>query len=558
MLDEEHIYEIMRVFLNEIRDFVNYDICNLSYVYDDMSYATVLLSCCKDEENNSRFQDKLVDLTRQTHKNLIKLMAEEKQAVIFSYSNAKNSKEDKYEPFIDNIKNEAYIPFFNVNATTLMGCLYLGSYDPDNVFKHGYLIDKKFLSKLMSIKGVFAIIYDKLREEGYLGKLIHVMDDIVGQRDPFMINHHYNVANWVTIMADELNLSKDKRKELYTAAVFHDIGKLYISESILNKKGKLSDEEYNIIKKHPKYSHIIVNELLQNNIAEIVKYHHERYDGKGYPEGLKGESIPFESRILAISDAVDAMLSHRSYKKPKEISMVINEIVKNRSKQFDPEIADVMVKVLMNIKKRNIDILSDPNTFGTMNIVTKAKTFTMQGTIIPSKYSYIFQPYKGYSMEEIKQNEITDICFFTEVAESIYEYEVKLRSIRKERMYIIDLLPVSLTEYFNMIWDLKGVLSLDSDNKIDVEISKISGNSLMFAVKKEEFNNSIDNKTYRFDIYFEDSGAVSVTGKIIRRYEVGYKAYCVFKYVNIPERMRDIIIKHIFRKQGELRRSIVS
>ncbi len=237
--------------------------------------------------------------------------------------------------------------------------------------------------------------------------------------------------------------------------------------------------------------------------------------------------------------------------------MVINEIIKNRSKQFDPEIAEIMAKVLVNIKKRNIGILSDPNTFGTMNIITKAKTFTMQGTIIPSKYGYIFQPYKGYSMKEIEQNEITDICFFTEVAESIYEYEVKLRAIREEKMYIISLVPASLTEYFNMIWDSKGVLSLDSNKKISVDISKISGNSLMFAVKKEEFSNSIDNKTYYFDIYFEDSSSVSVTGKIIKRYEVGYRAYCVFNYVNIPERTRDIIIKHIFRKQGELRRGII-
>ena len=556
-LDEEHIYEIVREFLNEIRDFVKYDICNLIYVYSDMNYATVLLSCCKDEENNSRFQDKLIDLTKKPHSNLFKLATEEKKAIIFSHSNIQNSKADLYEPFIEDIKNEVYIPFLNRDATALIGCLYLGCYDPDNVFKHKYLIDKKFLSKLMSIQGAFAIFYDKLREKWYLGKLIHVMDDIVSQRDPFMINHHYNVANWATIIADELNLSKDKKKELYLAAVFHDIGKLYISESILNKNGKLSDEEYNIIKKHPEYSYIIVNELLQNNIAKIVKYHHERYDGKGYPEGLKGEDIPFESRILAISDAVDAMLSHRIYKKPMEISTVINEIIKNRSKQFDPEIAEIMAKVLINIKKRNIGVLSDPNTFGTMNIITKAKTFTMQGTIIPSKYGYIFQPYKGYSMKEIEQNEITDICFFTEVAESIYEYEVKLRAIREEKMYIISLVPASLTEYFNIIWDSKGVLSLDSNKKISVDISKISGNSLMFAVKKEEFSNSIDKKTYCFDIYFEDSSSVSVTGKIIKRYEVGYRAYCVFNYVNIPERTRDIIIKHIFRKQGELRRGII-
>ena len=558
IFDEERIDEIMRVFLNEIRDFIKYDICNLTYIYDDMSYTTILLSSCKDEENNKKFQNKLVDLTKKTSDNVYKLMVEEKQVVIISYPGAKNSKKDPYESFIEDIKNEVYIPLLNGNESSLIGCLYLGSYDPNNVFKHEYLIDKEFLNKLMCIQGGFTIIYDKLREERYLGKLIHIMDDIVRQRDTFMVNHHYNVANWATIIADELDFSEDKKNDLYIAAVFHDIGKLYISDSILNKNGKLSDEEYNIIKKHPEYSYTIVNALLQNNIAEIVRYHHERYDGKGYPEGLKGESIPLESRILAISDAVDAMLSRRSYKKPMEINLVIKEIIKNRSKQFDPKIADIMVKTLMNIKKTNIEILSNPNIFGTINIITAAETFTLQGTIIHSENGYTFQTYEGYSIKKIKKNEITDICFFTEVAGNIYEYEVKLRSIKKERMYISNLLPISLTEYFNLMWDLEGVLSLDSCDKINVDISKISGNSLMFAVKKEEFDNSVDNKTYSFDIYFEDSNVISVTGNIIRKYEVGYKVCYVFKYVNMPDRTRDIIIKHIFRKQGELRRSIVS
>lgn len=553
---EEQIDEIMNELLNGIRGYVKYDVCNLVYIYDDLSYATIILSSCEDEKIDSKFENKLIDLKKKGD-NLFKLMAKEKQAIILSHSDAKNREEDKYEPFIEDIKNEVYIPFLNGNEHVLIGCLYLGSYDPNNLFKHEHLIDKKFLNKLICIQGGFTIIHDVFRDERYLGKLTHIMDDIVRQRETFMVNHHYNVAHWATIIADELDFSEHKKKVLYISAVFHDIGKLYVNESILNKDGKLSDEEYSIIKKHPDYSYIITNALLQNNIAEIVRYHHERYDGKGYPKGLEGESIPLESRILAISDAVDAMLSHRSYKKNMEIGRVIKEIIRNRGRQFDPEIADMMVKFLMNIKKKNIEILSNPIIFGTINIFTDKKTHTLQGTIIHSKRGYIFRAYKNYSINKIKKNEITDICFFTEVAGNIYEYEVKLRAIKGERMYISNLLPVSQTEYFNMIWDLKGTLSLDFDGKVDVDISKISGNSLMFSVKKEEHKKFVDNKIYSFDIYFEDYSVIPVKGKITRKYEVGYKVCCVFKYVNIPDRIRDMIIKHIFRKQGELRKTLL-
>lgn len=136
MFDEEYIYEITKASLSEIRDFVKYDICNLVYFNDDMSYAIVLLSSCIDEENSSRFQDKLISLTKKTHDNLFSLLAEERQAIIFSCPNAQNSKEDSYEPSFENIRNEVYIPLMNIDATELIGCLYLGSYDSDNVFKH--------------------------------------------------------------------------------------------------------------------------------------------------------------------------------------------------------------------------------------------------------------------------------------------------------------------------------------------------------------------------------------------------------------------------------------
>ncbi len=126
------------------------------------------------------------------------------------------------------------------------------------------------------------------------------------------------------------------------AAVLHDVGKIALSEDILNKEGKISDEEYAEIKKHPETGYGIVSQIKNMKpIAEIIKYHHENWDGTGYPEGLAKHEIPFESRIITIIDAYDAMTSDRPYRKGMSHDYAIGEIKANKGKQFDPEIAAV-------------------------------------------------------------------------------------------------------------------------------------------------------------------------------------------------------------------------
>jgi HD-GYP domain-containing protein (c-di-GMP phosphodiesterase class II) len=141
-------------------------------------------------------------------------------------------------------------------------------------------------------------------------------------------------------------------KNIKYGALLHDIGKVGVDLSILNKPGRLTDEEYEIIKTHPMQGYEIIKPIkfLQDKFAAI-KYHHERWDGTGYPEGLKGEEIPLEARIVSVADTFDAMTSTRSYRKALDKEIAIEEIKKNAGKQFDPRVVAAFLKI---INKENV------------------------------------------------------------------------------------------------------------------------------------------------------------------------------------------------------------
>lgn len=136
---------------------------------------------------------------------------------------------------------------------------------------------------------------------------------------------------------------------LKVGGLFHDIGKIGIPDSILLKPGKLTPDEYSEIKNHPAIGvHILSNAAIFEDIIPIVKHHHERYDGQGYPSKLVGEKIPYFARIAAVADTFDAMTSRRTYRDALDLQIVMNEIEKNRRIQFDPQIADVFLDILRN------------------------------------------------------------------------------------------------------------------------------------------------------------------------------------------------------------------
>ena len=141
-----------------------------------------------------------------------------------------------------------------------------------------------------------------------------------------------------------MQLSEKETSEIETAALMHDIGKIAINNHILNKAGALDENEWQEIKRHPEIGFMILNNSDEMRfIADYVRAHHERFDGKGYPNGLRGRDIPFVSRILAVADSYDAMTAERPYRKPLKKEEALAELQKNAGTQFDPEVVGVFL-----------------------------------------------------------------------------------------------------------------------------------------------------------------------------------------------------------------------
>jgi len=160
--------------------------------------------------------------------------------------------------------------------------------------------------------------------------------------------HSNRVSQLCKYLGIALELPDKDVYKLEVSGLFHDIGKIAIQDYILNKKGPLTTQEWNEIMRHPEIGYWILSTSLEmSDIAKYVLYHHERYDGSGYPKGLKQEEIPLLSRIIAIADSYDAMTNHRSYKETLNHEMAINELIANKGKQFDPEIVDVFIEKVL-------------------------------------------------------------------------------------------------------------------------------------------------------------------------------------------------------------------
>lgn len=173
----------------------------------------------------------------------------------------------------------------------------------------------------------------------------------LGTRDAYTREHSARLALMAREISIMLNLSSVEIKKNVLAAKLHDIGKIGISDGILLKPSKLSDEEYTEIKKHPVIGHKMLNDVkIFSHISDYILYHHERWDGNGYPSGLKEKDIPCGARIIGIVDAVDAMLTKRAYKEPFSIDIAINELEKNAGSQFDPYIAELAIKTIKEFK----------------------------------------------------------------------------------------------------------------------------------------------------------------------------------------------------------------
>lgn len=221
-------------------------------------------------------------------------------------------------------------------------------------------IRKPFAPKILALRVTHCIELNRLQkdlasevekksrqnEELFLG-IVKSLAAAIDAKDTYTNGHSVRVADYSAEIARRAGYDVSALQRIYITGLLHDVGKIGIPDAIINKNGKLDDEEYAIIKTHPEKGAAILSNIQDMPELSIgARWHHERFDGKGYPEGLMGKDIPEMARIIAIADAYDAMTSNRSYRRSLPQEVVRVEIEKGRGTQFDPIFAEIMLKMI--------------------------------------------------------------------------------------------------------------------------------------------------------------------------------------------------------------------
>ncbi|MCH5210135.1 MAG: HD-GYP domain-containing protein [Oscillospiraceae bacterium] len=255
------------------------------------------------------------------------------------------------------------IASFIINIISIVNRIFIGSLTMSNSKE----AEIQIALLLLCFGGSYAAakLYDEITRQNraYFEMLnekntqtIETIAHALEAKDAYTRGHSQRVAAYSVQIAKELGLPEEDVKNIRTVALLHDIGKIGIPDSVLNKPGKLTDEEYNMMKLHPVTGCEIMKDI--NSIPGVhvgTKYHHERYDGKGYPEGLSGDNIPYIARVIAVADAYDAMTSTRVYRKRLSDEEVMSELENGVGTQFDPNIAKTLIKLIKSDKLKNVD-----------------------------------------------------------------------------------------------------------------------------------------------------------------------------------------------------------
>lgn len=205
------------------------------------------------------------------------------------------------------------------------------------------------LSQMASVlKNYYLLEYNKKLSLEIVKALVKAIE----AKDYYTKGHSERVSKFAILLAEEMSYSSDVRERIEIAALLHDVGKIGVNEALLNKPGRLTEEEFDQIKEHSANGADIVSEIKDMSfISTIIKHHHERWDGMGYPDGLSEDEIPIESRIIAVADAYDAMTSDRSYREGYSHEKAVSIIKEEKGKQFDDLVVEAFLKIDQNIIK---------------------------------------------------------------------------------------------------------------------------------------------------------------------------------------------------------------
>jgi len=215
----------------------------------------------------------------------------------------------------------------------------------------GYIYTTIFMMLLLV---VYAFFKSQKALQDTLQETIFSLAKMIDARDSYTAQHSLGVAKNASAIAREIGLSEEESESIYQVSLLHDIGKVGIHDSILLKQAPLTDKEWQAMRRHPIIgADLVTNLKFLSGAAQAIRYHHERWDGKGYPFGFSGEDIPLWARIIAICDTWDAMRTDRPYRKALPLDIALKEIRDGKGTQFDPTLVDVALKVF----KKNPDVV---------------------------------------------------------------------------------------------------------------------------------------------------------------------------------------------------------
>ena len=336
----------------------------------------------------------------------------------------------------------------------------------------------------------------------------------IDAKDPYTHGHSARVAMYSTQIAREAGKSEEECEKVYFAALLHDVGKIGVPSAVINKPGRLTDEEFAQIKLHPVLGNQILSSIQQSPYLSIgAHFHHERYDGRGYPSGLKGEDIPEIARIIAVADSYDAMTSKRSYRDPIPQQTVREELVKGIGTQFDPYYAKIMIHLVdldMEYTMRDREAGTDDSTIASHIDCEEIYHECTTGIPITQEITRIrlySKPYEGFPEQEC----LPTLVLFDALDARIHEDEAK----KKDLLYF---------EYAQIRFD--GKILVEGARKSNVRI--LPDDSKVTASPGRQY------RGYEIEaVRVKDHVLIRISGKRIMEFTIALPDSARFSYLSL-------------------------
>ncbi len=417
---------------------------------------------------------------------------------------------------------------------------------------------------------VAALIADNYNS---LYEAVEMYAEMMAVHDRFMPFHMSIVANLGFRVAKRLGVSEDDRNILYLAALMHDFGKLFVPVSIFTKEGTLTTGEMVYVRKHSDFgaelaTHMLATTPYYRDIPEIIRHHHEHVDGSGYPAGLKGENIPWLSRIMCVCDAIDAMETRKSYRDKLDRSAVVEELRRCSGTQFDEKVVEAALAELAETKTE-LDLLSKlslvyiPEVTLVVTQAGSSRRHTLEGTLMADGKGLKMKVDRGMDLSGLDPEKTDSARMLVQEGNEMLEYDVRVKGAGPHTVYISEYRLDPLDEVFSVIWVVPGeILYLDREkgsyHTIAFETYKIGGTGLIVKVDRDHFDElkELHNAPtfFIFKTQMDDDDLFKMQGEIKSFYRKGGEVVVVGAFVNVKEADKDRLVRHMFKKQIEARK----